>query len=136
MAPLPMNSPCLMSVIDAFSTSTTIVLSARLIFSSSPLSDFAVKVLPSSFSMVPRKCTVCGAWANAAVATSVAATAMSVCFAIMAIRSHRRVDAVGADRDVRRIERTFRLLGRAGEHDGARLEIACGGGCERHDRDI
>src|SRR5579864_4094093 len=75
IAPLPMKSPLLMSAIEAFTTATTSILSARLSVSASPLSDFAVTLLPSTFSMTPRRRTVCGACASTAVAASAATRA-------------------------------------------------------------
>ena len=83
IAPLPMKSPSLMSASVALLTSTTIVLSARLIFSSSPLSDFAITVLPSTFSMVPRRRTVCGACAKADAAIKEPTTASSAVFRVV-----------------------------------------------------
>ena len=52
-----------MSAIEAFTTSTTSILSARLSLICSPLADLAITVLPSTFSMTPLKRTVCGACA-------------------------------------------------------------------------
>src|SRR5579863_7855448 len=86
MAPLPMKSPGLMSAKDALTTATTMTLSASSSLSSAPLSDFAMTVWPSMFSIVPRSRTVCGCWASAADAPINAAQ--------IAVGVSMRIDAV------------------------------------------
>src|SRR5580700_131044 len=132
IAPLPMKSPSLISAIDAFTTATTSILSARLSVSASPLSDFAVTLLPSTFSITPRKRTVCGACASAAVAASAATTASAARIAAILMsglqvgRSHRR----------RGQRSVLRFLRGNDDELRARLEIGWAAGFELHHRRV
>src|ERR1700734_1721781 len=141
IAPLPMKSPSLMSASDAFTTATTSILSARLSVSASPLSDFALTVLPSTFSMTPRRRTVCGACASAAVAASAATRAsaarIALVFMIASVSLHRRIDAAAAHRGARRFQRTVgQLLGGDDEDFRARLDVGRRARREHDDLDV
>src|SRR5580692_6800863 len=143
IAPLPMKAPSLMSAIDAFTTATTSILSARLSVTASPLSDFAVTVLPSTFSITPRRRTVCGACATAAVAASAATRASAARIAAILMsglqvgRSHRRRSAVATDIDGRRGQRSvLRFLRGNDDELRARLEIGWAAGFELHHRRV
>src|ERR1700683_3839084 len=155
IAPLPMKSPGLMSVSEAFSTSTTSILSARLSLSSSPLSDFADTVWPSTFSMTPRRRTVCGACAIAGAATMAArnTTPAIITFVLISCSdqrsvaflertpfdptSHRRIDAVAANGDARGFERAISQRLRPDYKNlRAGLEIGHCRRCKQHDHDV
>src|ERR1700722_254524 len=138
-----MKSPSLMSASDAFTTATTSILSARLSVSASPLSDFAVTLLPSTFSITPRRRTVCGACASAAVAaraatTAIAARIAAVLMSVLQVgRSHRRRSAVATDIDASRGQRSVRRLLRGNDDElRARLEIGRAAGFELHHRRV
>src|ERR1700722_2947443 len=154
-APLPMKSPGLMSASEAFSTSTTSILSARLSLSSSPLSDFANTVWPSTFSMTPRRRTVCGACAMAGAAARAARKAMPAitAFVLMSCSDrrcvaslertpfaptlHRRIDAVAAYRNARGLERAVSQRLRAdNENLRAGLQISHRRRRKQHDHDV
>src|SRR6516225_5441461 len=86
IAPLPMNNPGLMSVMDALTTAATSTLSASLSVNSSPLLDLASTARPSSFSIVPRKRIVCGCGDAACCASAALAAAAPSSAAAIAIR--------------------------------------------------
>src|SRR6185437_13388198 len=163
MAPLPMNSPSLTSASDAFSTRTTITLSARLSFSESPFTDFAVTVWSSTLPMTPARRSGFGACARADVTASAPpkANAAPISFIFMslvhvtrrkrslagnmpaAIAHPLRRHAADADVDAGSLQRAIRLLLGIVDGDvGARLQLVLAAGhvhtdfCIRADYDF
>src|SRR6185437_843197 len=159
MAPLPMNSPSLTSASDAFSTRTTITLSARLSFSESPFADFAVTVWPSTLPMTPARRSGFDACARADVTASAPpkANAAPISFIFMSLAENvrwpatcrppiahpLRRHAADADVDAGSLQRAIRLLLGIVDGDvGARLQLVLAAGhvhtdfCIRADNDF
>src|SRR5215467_5023067 len=128
-----------MSASEAFTTPTTCALPVSATVSTAPSRDFTASLSPSTFSIVPRTRWVCGCWGKAGTAASMAARAAPAAMqrALLELgplmvrlpRSHRRGDAVAADRDCGGLERAVVLLLGGGDEDlGARLELVLAAG--------
>src|SRR5262249_40520688 len=124
IAPLPMNEPCLISASEAFTTPTIVALPVSVSVAAAPSRVFTDSVLPSTFSMVPRSRWVCARAGEIASAAMKAALATMHPAILVMAASHRRGEAVAADRDGGGFEGAVVLLGGAGDEDlGSGLEL-------------
>src|SRR5262249_54926010 len=132
-----MNEPCLISASEAFTTPTIVALPVSVSVAAAPSPVFTDSVLPSTFSMVPRSRWV---WARAGETASAARRAAPASMhpaILLMVASHRRGEAVTADRDRGGFEGAVVLLGGAGDEDlGARLELVLAAGDVGHDHGV